>query len=102
MRTARAKGLGGGAVVLQPRPEQRPDPDRDGDGLQLAAAPRGRRLDRDRLLVARRRKYVYDAATSKDIPALQGAVLVVSVFFTVANFLVDLSYGLIDPRVRVS
>jgi peptide/nickel transport system permease protein len=36
----------------------------------------------------------------KDIPVIQGTVLVASVFFVLINMLVDLSYGWIDRRVR--
>jgi peptide/nickel transport system permease protein len=40
------------------------------------------------------------AILSRDFPLVQGAVLVVSVSFIVVNALVDLAYGMIDPRVR--
>ena len=36
----------------------------------------------------------------KDFPIVQGAVLVVAVLYMLINLLVDLSYGLIDPRIR--
>ena len=36
----------------------------------------------------------------KDIPVIQGVVLVAAITFILINLLVDLSYGLIDPRVR--
>jgi ABC-type dipeptide/oligopeptide/nickel transport system permease component len=41
-----------------------------------------------------------EAITQKDIPVVQGAILIASVAFVVVNLLVDLSYTLIDPRVR--
>jgi ABC-type dipeptide/oligopeptide/nickel transport system permease component len=31
-----------------------------------------------------------------------GAVIVISSFFVFINILVDISYGVLDPRVRVS
>lgn len=37
---------------------------------------------------------------TKDIFVLQGVVLVITVAFVVANLLVDLLYGFIDPRIR--
>jgi ABC-type dipeptide/oligopeptide/nickel transport system permease component len=43
---------------------------------------------------------VVDALTQKDIPVVQGAILLAAVAFVVINLLVDLSYTLIDPRVR--
>jgi len=46
--------------------------------------------------------YVVVAIENRDWPQLQGAVLFVAVVFIAINLLVDLSYGLLDPRVRVS
>lgn len=43
---------------------------------------------------------VVEAVFSRDYPVVQAGVLVASVVFIVSNFVVDLSYGLIDPRVR--
>jgi ABC-type dipeptide/oligopeptide/nickel transport system permease component len=41
-----------------------------------------------------------EAITQKDIPVVQGTMLVAAVAFVAVNLLVDLSYTLIDPRVR--
>ncbi|KAF1042973.1 ABC transporter permease [Xylophilus sp.] len=41
-----------------------------------------------------------EAIGQKDIPVVQGTILVAAVGFVVVNLLVDLSYTLIDPRVR--
>lgn len=40
------------------------------------------------------------AVTNKDYPMIQGTVLVISVFVCVINLLVDIIYGLVDPRIR--
>jgi len=42
------------------------------------------------------------AVYNKDIPILAGVVVCVAVVFVIINSLVDLSYGLLDPRVRTS
>jgi peptide/nickel transport system permease protein len=42
------------------------------------------------------------AIDARDYPVLQGGILFVAAVFVVVNLLVDLSYGFIDPRVRVS
>jgi peptide/nickel transport system permease protein len=39
---------------------------------------------------------------NRDYPVVQGAVLVVSAFFVFSNLLVDLLYGVLDPRIRYS
>jgi peptide/nickel transport system permease protein len=40
------------------------------------------------------------AVNNRDFPLLQGQILVYASFIILVNFLVDLSYGLLDPRVR--
>ena len=42
----------------------------------------------------------YEALLTRDYPVLQGVLLIVAVFVLIANFLVDLSYSKIDPRIR--
>lgn len=41
-----------------------------------------------------------DATINQDVPMIQGAVLVLVVGVVLVNLLVDLLYGVIDPRVR--
>lgn len=45
-------------------------------------------------------KLVLDAIDTRNFPVLQGAVFVVVLLFVLTNLVVDLSYGLIDPRLR--
>jgi len=45
-------------------------------------------------------RLIYEAVSNRDYPLLQGAFLVISVSVVLANFITDLLYGLIDPRVR--
>ncbi|HIR08721.1 MAG TPA: ABC transporter permease [Candidatus Pullichristensenella stercoripullorum] len=47
-------------------------------------------------------KYGYDALFYKDMPALQATVLILAVTICGINLIVDILYGLVDPRVRVS
>ena len=47
-------------------------------------------------------QYLYQAITARDYPVLQGFILCIALMYAVINLVVDLSYGLIDPRVRVS
>jgi peptide/nickel transport system permease protein len=42
------------------------------------------------------------AIESRDYPVLQGGILFVAVVFVLVNLLVDVSYALLDPRIRVS
>ncbi|WP_294929362.1 ABC transporter permease [uncultured Paracoccus sp.] len=42
-----------------------------------------------------------DSVATRDIPVVQGAVLVIVVWFLVINMLVDIAYAVIDPRIKV-
>ncbi|RLG86235.1 MAG: ABC transporter permease [Thermoprotei archaeon] len=44
---------------------------------------------------------IYDAITAKDYPVLQGCFLLVTLCVLVANFLADICYTILDPRVRM-
>lgn len=44
--------------------------------------------------------WVYNAITQRDYPIIQGGILFIAGVFVVLNLLVDLSYVLIDPRIR--
>jgi dipeptide transport system permease protein len=43
-----------------------------------------------------------DSVFKRDYPVVQGGLLFVAVIIMVVNLLVDLTYGLINPRVRNS
>ena len=44
---------------------------------------------------------VYQGLVKMDFPVVMGAVLVIAVIFVMLNILVDIVYGILDPRVRV-
>ncbi|HEV7654220.1 MAG TPA: ABC transporter permease [Mycobacteriales bacterium] len=44
---------------------------------------------------------IYSAIINKDYAVLQGAILVIAVLYVLINLVVDLLYGVLDPRVRV-
>jgi peptide/nickel transport system permease protein len=46
-------------------------------------------------------QFVAQAIDHRDYPVLQGFILIIAVVYVLVNLLVDLSYTLIDPRVRV-
>ena len=47
-------------------------------------------------------RLLLESISQRDFVVIQGVVLFVSVSFVVINFLVDLSYSLLDPRIRTS
>lgn len=47
-------------------------------------------------------RMVYNAGLNRDVPLVIGTVLVLVTIFVVINTIVDILYGWLDPRVRVS
>ena len=45
-------------------------------------------------------RYAYQAIRSSDLAAIQGTVLFGALFIIIANLIVDLVSGMLDPRVR--
>ena len=43
-----------------------------------------------------------DSVSARDIPVVQGTVIVIVLWFLVINMLVDIAYAAIDPRIKVS
>ncbi|GAB6919701.1 ABC transporter permease [Rhodococcus erythropolis] len=46
-------------------------------------------------------QYAYQSATGLDRPAILGVTLFIAAIYLIINLIIDLSYGLADPRVRV-
>jgi peptide/nickel transport system permease protein len=46
--------------------------------------------------------WLRDAIFNRDYPVIQGGILFVALVFVFVNLLVDISYGLINPRIRYS
>ena len=44
--------------------------------------------------------WLIDFIGRRDYPALQGGVLLISAVVVLVNLIVDLVYGVIDPRIR--
>ncbi|OCT13982.1 peptide ABC transporter permease [Paenibacillus pectinilyticus] len=45
-------------------------------------------------------KVVVDAIMQKDIPVVQAAIMFASIFYVLVNLCVDITYTVIDPRIR--
>jgi peptide/nickel transport system permease protein len=45
---------------------------------------------------------ILQAIDTKDLPIIQGVVLLTAVIFVVVNLAVDIGYGILNPKVRVS
>ncbi|WP_299684253.1 ABC transporter permease [uncultured Dokdonia sp.] len=47
-------------------------------------------------------KEIVDALNTLDLPVIMGAVIVIATLFVVINIFVDLIYGWLDPKIRLS
>src|SRR5581483_5033559 len=47
-------------------------------------------------------QYAYQAAINLDVPAIAGVSLFVAAVYVTVNLIVDVLYGIIDPRIRVT
>jgi len=45
-------------------------------------------------------RYLYDAVLGYDYPVMQGTFFFLAVITILANYIVDLIYGLLDPRIK--
>jgi len=46
--------------------------------------------------------FVVNAIQARDYPEIQGIVLVFAAFYVVINLVLDVLYGMVNPRIRVS
>lgn len=46
--------------------------------------------------------YLFSAISQRDYPVLQGYIIFIAIIYSLINLAVDLLYGVIDPRVRVT
>ncbi len=46
-------------------------------------------------------QYAYRASTALDLPSIMGVGLIVGAVYITVNFVIDVVYGFVDPRVRV-
>ena len=45
-------------------------------------------------------RYALEAILKRDFPVIQGTVLFMALMFILANLIVDIFYGIVDPRIR--
>jgi len=100
VRTARAKGLAPRRVVLRHALRNALLPIVTVVGLQLGGLLGGAVLTETVFAWPGVGRLLVDAIVARDLPLVQGSVLVVSLLFILVNLLVDLSYAAINPRVR--
>ena len=101
VRTARAKGLRERGVVLRHATRNALLPVVTVIGLQLGALLSGAVLTETVFNLSGVGRTLYEAITGRDYVVIQGFTLVIAVIYVVTNLVVDISYGFLDPRVRL-
>ena len=100
IRTARAKGLGEGGVVLGHAFKNAILPVVTILGIQLGALFSGAVITETIFAVPGVGRLMVDSILSRDYPIVQAVVLFITAAVVLANLLVDVAYGALDPRIR--
>ena len=98
--TARAKGLVERVVVLRHALKNALIPVVTYLGIQLAGLLTGAVVTEQVFSRPGLGRVAVTAINSRDFPLIQGTVLITAVIYVVVSLLVDLSYAVIDPRIR--
>jgi peptide/nickel transport system permease protein len=102
LRTARAKGLPERTIVLKHTLRAALTPIVTVAGLDLGGLLAGAAITETVFNFQGIGRATVEAVSVFDLPVIVGLVLVAAFFIVVANLIVDLLYGVIDPRVRLS
>ena len=100
MRTARAKGLSPARVVLWHGLRNALIPIVTVLGLQVGTLLGGAVLTETIFSWPGIGKWLIDAIARRDYPVVQAGILVSALVFITVNLLVDLLYGVVNPRMR--
>jgi len=100
VRTANAKGLSRGVITRRHVLRNALLPVITVIGLQTGALLAGAVLTESVFAINGIGSYLFAAISSLDFAVLQGFILFIAVIYAVVNLLVDLAYGVIDPRLR--
>ena len=101
IRTARAKGLSERVVFRKHAFRAGLTPIVTSAGLDLAGLLGGAIITESVFSLPGMGKMSIRAVVESDLPVLVGTTMVAAVFIVVANVIVDIAYGYLDPRVRV-
>ena len=100
VRTARAKGLSEGAVLYRHALRNGLIPVVTVLGLQFGALLAGAIITETIFSWPGLGRLTVEAIHARDYPLLQGCVLSIALTYVLVNFLTDLGYSLLDPRIR--
>nr|MBA3416834.1 ABC transporter permease [Chloroflexia bacterium] len=102
VRTARAKGVAERGVIVSHALRNAMIPTITILGLTFASLLAGAVLTETIFSWPGIGRYSVQAALKLDYPALLGVTLFVATAYVLVNLAVDVAYGILDPRIRVS
>jgi peptide/nickel transport system permease protein len=100
MRTARAKGVATGPMLFKHALKSAGVPIITVVGIGIALLIGGVVITETVFNLPGIGRLVVDAISKRDYPIIQGVILLFSGVYVIINLLVDLSYTLLDPRIR--
>ncbi len=100
VRTARAKGASAGRVILKHALKNALIPIITVIGLSIALLVAGAVVTETVFGLPGIGNLVVQAVLRRDYPVIQGALLVIAAIYVLINFVVDMLYLAVDPRVR--
>jgi len=100
IRTARAKGFGERVIWLRHALRNASLPIVTVFGIELAELLAGAVIVETVFAWPGVGRLAVDAVSTRDYPVVQSAVLLIALIFIGINFILDLSYPLLDPRIR--
>jgi peptide/nickel transport system permease protein len=101
IRTARAKGLGERYVILRHALSNTLIPVVTVIGLSYGSLLSGAVLTESIFAWPGLGRYMFRASTSQDFPAIMGVSMLIATIYVGVNFVVDILYYFLDPRIRV-
>jgi ABC-type dipeptide/oligopeptide/nickel transport system permease component len=102
LRTARAKGLLERAVIIRHGLRNALIPVITASGVQFAVLMGGAVITEQVFAWPGVGNLAVSAINNRDVALVVASAFVLAVFILLVNLLVDLSYGLVDPRVRLA
>ena len=101
IRTARSKGLAGFAVVVRHALRNALIPVVTILGLQMGALMGGAVVTESIFVLPGFGRLIVEAVFTRDYPVVQGVVLITASSYVLINLLVDISYTVLNPRIRI-
>jgi peptide/nickel transport system permease protein len=102
MRTARSKGLAGRQVVIRHGVRNALIPIVTIIGLQVPVLVGGSLVLEQIFAIPGVALYLFTAILNRDFPVIIAVNMIIALVIIVTNLLVDLTYAVLDPRIRLS